>query len=283
MKLAVEFYDAWLCWGIDHGIKALKDAGFDAIDMSYYHDAGTFFLGEDYREKALEVKAALARHGLSCTQAHGPIEMRYGMAFDDSNPAWVRLKRAMESAAIIGIHHIVVEGMEVPAPSASYLNLDYNYAFYKKLEPLCEEFGIVIAVENLKKAFTYPDLMNEILRRLDSPWFQALVDVGHTWVRADMQPGDYIRQLERPICGLHVHDTAGIRRGEDEHLVPWLAELDYHDMIAALRETGYQGDMTLEIRGFLSRYADYGLLMPALQFSAAIGRRLIEMMQEESA
>ena len=55
---------------------------------------------------------------------------------------------------------------------------------------------------------------------------------------------------------------------------------DYHDMIAALRETGYQGDMTLEIRGFLSRYADYGLLMPALQFSAAIGRKLIEMMQQ---
>ena len=56
MKLAVEFYDAWLGWGIDQGVKALKDAGFDAIDMSYYHDAGEFFLDEHYREKALEVK-----------------------------------------------------------------------------------------------------------------------------------------------------------------------------------------------------------------------------------
>ena len=56
MQLSVEFYDAWLCWGIDAGMKALKDAGFDAIDMSYYHDACEFFLGEDYREKALEVE-----------------------------------------------------------------------------------------------------------------------------------------------------------------------------------------------------------------------------------
>lgn len=279
MKIAVEFYDAWLCWGIDGGIKALKDAGFDAMDMSYYHDAGTFFLGEDYREKALEVKAALKKYGLACTQAHGPIEMRYGMAQDDSEPAYVRLKRAIESAAIIGIHHIVVEGMEVPAPSTSYLNLDYNCDYYRKLEPLCEKFGIVIAVENPKKAFNYPDLMNECLRRLDSKWFAPLVDVGHTWVRADMQPGEYIRQLEKPICGLHVHDTAGIHKGEDEHLLPWLAELNYEDMVQALLEVGYHGDMTLEIRGFLSRYADYGLLMPALEFSAAVARKLAEMME----
>lgn len=277
MKLAIEFYDAWLRWGIDGGVKALKDAGFDAIDMSYYHAAADAFLGEDYREKALEVKAALHKYGMTCHQAHGPIEMRYGMAMDDSEPAFIRVKRAIESAAIIGIRHIVIEGMEVPAPSASYQNLDYNCGYYRKLEPYAEKFGIVIAVENLKKSFTYPDLMNEALRRLDSPRFRALVDVGHTWVRADMQPGDYIRQLEGPICGLHVHDTHGVRQGEDEHLVPWLCELDYGDMLQALKEVGYQGDMTLEIRGFLSRYDDYGLLMPALRFAAAVGRKLIEM------
>jgi len=282
MKLAIEFYDAWLRWGIDGGVKALKDAGFDAIDMSYYHAATDAFLGEDYREKALEVKAALNKHGLGCRQAHGPIEMRYGMAMDDSEPAFVRVKRAIESAAIIGIHHIVIEGMEVPGPSASYLNLDYNCDYYRKLAPYAEKFGIVIAVENLKKAFTYPDLMNEAIKRLDSPWFAPLVDVGHTWVRADMQPGAYIRQLKTPICGLHVHDTHGIRQGEDEHLLPWLCELDYGDMLQALKDTGYQGDMTLEIRGFLSRYDDYGLLMPALRFAAAVGRRLMDYMDNPS-
>lgn len=279
MKLAIEFYDAWEAWGIDGGVKALKEAGFEAMDMSYYYAASAYFLGEDYREKALAVKATLEKYGLGCTQAHGPIEMRYGMAQDDSEPAYVRLKRAIESAAIIGIDHIVVEGMEVPAPSASYLNLDYNCAYYRKLEPLAKEFGIVIAIENLKKAFTYPDAMNEVLRRLDSPWFAPLVDVGHSWVRADMQPGAYIRQLERPICGLHVHDTHGVRQGEDEHLLPWLCELDYGDMLAALREAGYQGDMTLELRGFLLRYAEHGLLLPALQFAAAVGRRLIDYFQ----
>jgi len=278
MKLAVELYEAWQYLGIEGGIRAIREAGFDAMDMSYYKEASAFFLGEDYREKAFAVKNALNKYGLECNQAHAPMECFYGMSWDDTSPEYVRVKRAMESAAIIGIHHIVVEGMAVPAPSASCLNLEHNYRFYRTLEPLCQQFGIVIAVENLSKSFTYPDLMNTVLRRLDSPWFKALVDVGHCWLRAQLQPGDYIRQLDRGcICGLHIQDTHGIRQGLDEHLLPWLAEVDFEDLMLALREVGYAGDLTLEIGGFMRAYAPRGLLEPALSFAQAVGRRLIAM------
>ena len=278
MILANEFYEAWKYCGIEDGAKLLKDVGFDGVDMSYYYDASEFFLGEDYREKALAVKTAFEKNGLVCNQAHAPIECYYGMMLDDSAPEYVRVKRALESAAIIGAKQIVVEGTEVPAPHTSYLNLDYNYKFYKSLEPLCREFGIVVAVENLRKSFTYPDLMNEIIRRLNSPYFKALVDVGHTWCRADMQPGEYIRSLDPGIlCGLHIHDTHGIRKGADEHLVPWMAELDYEDLLQALKDVGYGGDFTLETTGFVRNYASKGLLEPALRFTEAVGRRLIAM------
>ena len=40
-------------------MKAIRDAGFDGVDMSYYYEAAEFFLGGDYREKAAAVKAAL--------------------------------------------------------------------------------------------------------------------------------------------------------------------------------------------------------------------------------
>ena len=278
MNLAIEFYEAWKYRGIDEGAKLLKEIGFDAVDMSYYYEASEFFLGEDYKEKARDVKNAFEKYGLICNQAHAPIECYFGMAHDDTAPEYVRLKRALESAAIIGVKHIVVEGTEVPKPHTSYLNLDYNYEFYKGLEPLCKEFGIVIAIENLRKSFTYPDLMNEIIRRLNSPYFKALVDVGHTWVRADMQPGEYIRSLDPGIiCGLHVQDTHGIRQGKDDHLVPWMAEIDYSDLLEALKEVGYDGDLTLEVGGFVRNYAAKGLLEPSLRFSEAVGRKLLSI------
>ncbi|MBR5157056.1 MAG: sugar phosphate isomerase/epimerase [Clostridia bacterium] len=246
--------------------------------MSYYYDAAACFLGEDYIEKAYEVKNALKKYKLKCRQAHAPIECYYLMAQDNTSPEYVRLKRAIESAGIIGIEHIVIVGIEVPAPHASYLNINYNYDFYKSLEPLCKQYGVIIAVENLRKSFTYPDLMNEIIRKLDSPWFKVLVDVGHTWVRADMQPGEYIRGLDpNVICGLHVHDTHGIRKGVDEHLLPWMAEIDFDDLMKALKEVGYDGDVTLEIRPFIEKYASKGLLEPALKFAEAVGRKLVSM------
>jgi len=93
-----------------------------------------------------------------------------------------------------------------------------------------------------------------------------------------MQPGDFIRQLDPgSVCGLHIQDTHGIRQGLDEHLLPWQAEVDFEDLMRALNEVGYEGDLTLETGGFLKPYAQRGLLEPALRFSAAVGRKLIEL------
>lgn len=282
MKLSTAFYHAWLCHGIDGGVKLLRDTGYDAIDMSYYQKACPAFLGEDYREKAYELKEALQKYGMTCNQAHAPTDRFFTLPQDDSCPEYVRLKRSIESAAILGIPHIVVEGAEVGKPHASYKNLEHNCAFYRRLEPLCEKHGIAVAIENLKGSFTYPDLINEALHRLDSPWFKTVVDVGHSWVRAELQPGDFIRQLDRgSVCGLHIQDTHGIRRGLDEHLLPWMAEIDFEDLMLALKETGYEGDLTLEVGGFLKPYAERGLLEPALRFSAAVGRKLISLFESE--
>lgn len=282
MKLSTAFYIPWQHCGIDGGVRLLRDCGFDTIDMSYYKDATLFFLGEDYREKALEMKQALEKYGMTCNQAHAPMDRFFTLPQDDSCPEYVRLKRSIESAAILGIPHIVVEGAEVGRPHASYRNLEHNCDFYRRLEPIAAKHGIVIGIENLKASFTYPDLVNEALRRLDSPWFKAVVDVGHSWVRAELQPGDFIRQLDPgAVCGLHIQDTHGIRQGLDEHLLPWMAEIDFEDLMAALRETGYTGDLTLEEGGFLRPYAERGLLEPALRFSAAVGRKLISLFDTE--
>lgn len=45
----------------------------------------------------------------------------------------------------------------------------------------------------------------------------------------------------------------------------------------ALKEIGYNGDITLEIRPFIEKYASKGLLEPALKFAEAVGRKLVSM------
>lgn len=277
MLLAIESYRAWRAYGIDGGLKAIKEAGFDGVDFSFYWDAAKELCGEDYRENAKKIREALDRYGLACNQAHAPFDFLVGMPQDDSCFAYLSIKRAIEMAGIIGINHIVVHGVAVPEGAVSRASLDYNYAYFKSFEPLLQSCHVKLAVENLMASCTYPDIWSEMLTRLDSESYVGLVDVGHAWLRAGIQPGDFIRRLEPGyLKGLHIQDTHGIERNMDEHLVPFLANIDFDDLIAALKEVGYEGDFTMEAPRFLDFYAKQGLLEPALRFAEEIGRNLIK-------
>lgn len=279
MKLTIESYRAIDAFGIDGGLKMIKNAGFDGVDLSFYWGATQLLCGDDWREKALEVKSALEKYGLSCSQAHAPFDFLYTMKQDDSCFEYLSIKRAIMACGILGIDHIVVHGVAVPEGSVSRQSINYNLDYYKKLEPLCREYGVKIAVENLSGAFTYPDLMNEILKKLDSPYFIGLVDVGHAWLRAKIQPGDFIRRLDPDVLkGVHIQDNHGAELGIDEHLVPGLGTVDFEDLIKALRETGYCGDFTMEVPAFLNVYSKAGLLPEAYRFAETVGRKLSEQL-----
>lgn len=276
MNLAIESYCAWKTLGIEGGIRKLKETGFDAVDWSFYWDAAPALCGDDYAEKAEEIRDALKKYGLKCSQAHAPFDFICDLPQDDSCFEYLSVKRAIESAGIIGIDHIVVHGIPVPETAVSERSFQYNYAFFKKLEPVAAKAGVRIAVENLSGSFTWPDLMNRILEQLDSPVFTGLVDVGHAWLRANMQPGMFLRRLKPgTVCGLHVQDNHGIARGIDEHILPYSATVDFDDLFKALVEIGYEGDFTLELPRFQEMYANQGLLDEALTFAHAVGRKMI--------
>ncbi|MDO4487837.1 MAG: sugar phosphate isomerase/epimerase family protein [Eubacteriales bacterium] len=276
--LTIESYRAWESYGIDEGFKAIKEAGFDGADVSFYWEAAKAFLGDDYREKAREIKAALDKYGLSHHQAHAPFSFTQGMEPDDSVWDYLIIKRAIEACSIIGIDQIVVHGIPVlPFPNVSKENVRRNIEFYKGLEPTAAKFGVRILVENGGRFMSYPDLLNDVVNELNPEHFGALVDVGHAWLVANMQPGEFIRQLTPGILyGLHIQDNHGAGYGVDEHIPPYLGTVDFDDLIEALREVEYEGDFTIEVPKFLSFYADKGLLDPALTFTCAVGRKLVD-------
>jgi len=277
MLLAMESYHTWKTLGIEGAVRALKEAGFDAVDWSFYWDAKKAFCGEDYLEKAQEVKDALEKYGLKCNQAHAPFDMTYEKPWDDSCFDYLAIRRSIEAASIIGAKHIVVHGLRAPEGSVSKQSILENARYFRQMEPLCEKFGIKIAIENLMDSCTWPDLMKMLYEELNSPNFVLLVDIGHAWVRAGMQPGQFLRQIGPGLVkGLHVHDNHGVELCKDEHLLPYQGTIDYDDFYAALRETGYDGDFTLEIIHHMRTYAKQGLLPEALSFAHSLGRKMLE-------
>ena len=278
MRLSVETLGLIGRFGAEKSLAMIRDAGFDCVDFSYTWRITTPeelspYIGEDFVARAREIRAELDRVGLCCNQVHAP--------FRPMSDAHVPLViRAIEGAAILGAPHIVVH----PRWCAEEMER-YNVAYFKALEPVCREFGVRIAIENLfhrekpsgfSGIFHTPEAMRSLLERLDSPWFGVCCDTGHA-VLTGTQPADLIRGLPAgALLALHVQDNDGV---DDRHTLPFLGKLDWESVMAALRDTGYRGDLTFEIYKYLRAFPD-DLVFDALCHAARVGRGLIAKFEE---
>lgn len=284
MKLSVEAYGLMSKFGAFEGLRLIKQAGFDAVDMSYYwQEEGSPLLGEGYREYALRLRAYLDELGLACTQAHAPFDVKYGEAHDFSNPHYLAVTRAIESASILGAKAIVVHSIGYKQDLRICFDRAYNLAYYKSLEPFCEKHHIRVAVENLcdfddkRKHYrgrlgTASELCGFVLE-LDSPHFVACVDVGHA-AMAGNEPEQFLSEMDASLLqALHIQD--GNYR-EDCHTVPFLGAFHWTEIMKTLKKIGYKGELTFEIVKYL-KGIPRELTLDALCFAERIGRHLVSV------
>ncbi len=291
MKISIENYILTRCFGEPEAIKMLKEAGFDCVDYSFYGQSSEReekLLGENYVTYAQYVRGLLDEANIECNQAHAPFTITCDDAFTLDNRQFLKIVRSMESAAIMGAKYIVVHAVYTENDI-----VDFNYKFYKSLEPYCKKIGIKIAIENLfvnekpnhfsNRFLGTPALLNELLVRLNSDWFVACVDIGHAALTGN-QPDEFIRNFDcNTLKVLHVQDNNFI---SDAHLLPYLGSLNWNTIVQSLADIKYNGELTLEVFKFLNRYRDSGELMQhALNFSALTAKHLsarITALQEKS-
>jgi len=282
MKLATNTYLCeWL--GEDKALELIKGAGFDGVDLSLFeHPGDRKLLGDGYRERAKAFKEKLAGLGLACVQSHAPYRhFQYGMAMDISEPMFLETVQAMEFAAIVGARHIVVHGILVPDGLRTYASMEYNYKFYKALEPYAKEFGIRIALENLGECCPNPYMMSELLRMLDDPTFVALIDTGHARLLRTSAAKFLRAMTPGTVQGLHVQDNMG---SKDDHLLPYIGTSDWDEIAHALADIDYQGDFTFEAGNFLKPFKDDEESMAAaLLLMRKVGRRIMAKIEEYRA
>lgn len=285
MRLSVDISGVRSFVGDFEAIDMIKAAGFDAVDYDFHGGVND----ETCIEHARRLRSHLDEIGLRCNQAHAPFGMPYGTAFDATNPKYLSIIRSIEAAAIMGADNIIVHAIVVPEGTENVTDSyeDYNYTFYKSLEPVAKKFGIKIAIENL---FTYDEVthyhngifakpfeMNSLIERLDSPVFSVCLDIGHAFI-SGTKPHHFISGLKpNTLKALHVQEcTDGIG---DKHMLPYLGFIDWEAMAAALKEYGYDGDFTFEIfRFFTSLPKD--CLSEALKLAQKVGRHIIKLIEE---
>lgn len=243
-------------------LKILKDAGFDAYDMSlfrmYKSPEICEFCRDNYLEEAKELRRYADEIGIVCNQAHAPFEWRM---FDAEREKFLdeMVLRSIEVASVLGAKIIVVHPKQymVYADHAEEL-FNINMQYYKDLIPYAEKYNIKIAVENMYQcnngAHTPTDStcaraweFCKYLDTINSEWIVGCLDIGHASLMAADIP-EFIRALgSKRLQALHVHDTDLIH---DNHTIPFEHKIDYLAVAKALGEIGYQGDLTFEADSF---------------------------------
>jgi sugar phosphate isomerase/epimerase len=106
----------------------------------------------------------------------------------------------------------------------------------------------------------------ELRERVNHPRFGLTLDVGHLHCQGEVPIREHVQRWRDVLWNVHVED---MRRGTHDHLMFGEGEMDFGEVLGALREVGYTGGLHVE----LSRHSHDAVETPrrALAFLRAAG------------
>jgi sugar phosphate isomerase/epimerase len=158
-------------------------------------------------------------------------------------------RRALSLCAELGAPHITTEPGGPLSPGESRARaIDL---FVEALKPLAEhaqKVGVLLLIEpEPGLLLETTDQYLEVAERLDAPSIGLNFDVGHAFCVKEDLPHS-IAKLAPHIRHYHVEDIAASR--VHHHLVPGTGAIDFAQVVAAIRATGYDGWLTVELYPF---------------------------------
>ena len=287
--------------GAKRGIELAAKAGFDAVDFSLHHvmsSDNSVFNSEKYKEEAEKYRELAEQNGIMFNQTHTV----YPTSYSDGNKtatAVERVKRGIEISSILGAKTAVVHPMQhlvYLKGNNSEILKEINKRFFGELAELAEKLNITVCIENMWQRSAVsgnivhstcadPLELAEYVDAIGSKHIAACLDVGHCCL-VGVDPADAVMALGRKrLKALHLHDNDG---KDDRHVLPFtefVSKVNWESLLAALAETGYDGDFTYEVNNSFtsSLLADEKVLLGKLIYAESIGRSMIDKIEKYKA
>lgn len=224
-------------------MKMARDVGFEGVQVNTTPD----------QREAEEIKKAAGDAGIKIESVMNMAHWQNPLSSAD--PAVVEkslegMRTSLRNAKLWGADAALL----VPAvvnPQTSYHDAwTRSQEQIRKLIPLAEELGVVIAIEEVWNKFLLSPL--EFARYIDefsNPWVKAWFDVGNVVLFG--YPQDWIRTLGKRIAKVHLKDFKLSRGGPV--LGEWVnlgdGDIDWAEVRKAFAEVGYAGFATTELPG----------------------------------
>ena len=287
MLISTEIESAANLVGEEKAVELCAKAGFDAWDFtmtamcSYDWSTKSFHLadhplaGKEYLRFARQLRQIGQDNGIHCNQSHAP---------HPACCAGVRdlFKRAIECTAEAGGRICVIH-------PDNYKSAEENAEMYLELLPFAKSCGVKIATENMygwdsalghgvPHACATPKDFCAHLNAVNDDAFVACLDIGHAEMRGmNTSAVALIHALGSKLQALHMHDND---LWHDSHQLPGSMQINFNEILKALKQIGYRGYFTLEARKYLRAYTEQTALN-GLRALADSARRLAVLYESE--
>src|SRR3954451_4902215 len=260
MRLAFST-NAYLRFPFDEAADRIASFGYDGLElMADVPHAWPAGLLEGPKRG---IRQAMERNGLAFSNVNA---FMMNAVADHRQPYWVpsfiepdegyrrtridHTRRALSLCAELGAPHITTEPGGPLAPGQT--RQQAMDLFVEVLKPLAEHahsVGVLLLIEpEPGLLIETTDQYLEVAERVDAPSIGLNFDVGHAYCVAEDIPRA-IARLAPQIRHYHFEDIAATR--VHHHLVPGTGAIDFAEVVTAIRQTGYDGWLTVELYPFL--------------------------------
>lgn len=213
-----------------------REMGF-GIEIQTFYDPALY----DSNEQLLSLHVQ-ALKDIELQIMHGPFGDLVPGSFDAlvRQTARTRFDQAAEISSKLGIEKMILHHGYVPGTSNPVKWLMRASAFWSEF--LDQYPNLHVHLENMLERD--PQLIADLIDRVDSPRFDACLDVGHAHCHSDLSIDRWIDLLNERIGYVHLHNNDGTH---DQHLALDQGTLDMNEACDALQERAPNAIWALEM------------------------------------
>jgi sugar phosphate isomerase/epimerase len=254
--------NAYLHFSIEETIQRIAGIGYKGIellaDVPHAWPAGLL------PERVEAIRRALDDAGLTISNINAfmmnaiadPRQPYWHPSWIDPDPHYRAIrrehtKRALKLAADLGAPHITTEpGGPLADGQTREQALDIFYEEFMPCVEWADHYDVPILIEPEPELLIERfDEFLEFHERVDSADVQLNFDVGHAYCVGE-DPQDWVERMKDFTTHYHFEDIAPTR--VHQHLVPGRGAIDFAATLQAIRNTNYDGWLTVELYPYLN-------------------------------
>ncbi len=235
---------------IKAGLLFHKEAGFDAADFA----TGMLSLTtDDWKPQAEQALADSIETGITYNVCHLPFMGGGGAKTPEFLAEFdVKMHNAIEAAKVLGVDYAVCHPNGGTLPMKKYSRKEQFDAIYAHLAPYvehAEKIGVKMVVENMRiiptfvQSHRYAQCPEELCELADALGIGVCWDFGHANI-SGVKQSEGLEYVGGRLKVVHINDNGAV---DDEHLAPFMGNVDWKDAMHGLALTGFNGVFNFEL------------------------------------